>query len=767
MSPQVAMRSEAIFGETLHNFHRDGDRIFAVLMSVQWLGAIVIALWVSPRAWEGAESHVHAHVWAAIFMGGVITAFPVVLALVRPGEVSTRHAIAIGEALMAALLIHLTGGRIETHFHIFIALAFLSFYRDWRVLVSATAVVVLDHFLRGYYWPLSVYGVDVVQPLRIVEHGAWILFEDIVLMISIREGLQQTWKIASQQARLESVNSEIEDQVASRTAQLVEARETAVAASHAKSEFLSSMSHEIRTPMTAILGMEELLQDTALNEEQRNYLEIMKNNSNSLLALINNILDLAKVESGQLVLEQVALDVEEVVEKSIEIFGFRAHAKKLELAARVMPDVPKLVIGDPLRLRQVLLNLIGNALKFTERGEVVVNVAHDGNSTALGALHFTVADTGIGIPADKLEEIFTDFSQVDASTTRRYGGSGLGLAIAKRLVELMVGRVWVESVVGQGSTFHFTAAFEIAPAEMLHAEPASSAVDFNGMRVLVVDDNKFNRLILREMLTHAGAEVIEAEGGPEALKLHEAARNQGHPFDLMLLDCRMPEMDGFEVAERVSGAHRPIVVMLTSDDMKKQMAQVREHGLDAYLVKPVRRAELFNAIGVAINGRARMAKQHDRHVPDEAGGPARTAVARRILIVDDSGDNRLLVRAFLKGTCYEIEEAINGMFAVEKFRAGSYDAILMDMRMPVMDGLEATRAIRQIEREQNRARTPIVALTASALIEDEQRTHEAGADAHVSKPMRKRVLLEVIAKLLEKPADIPSPKANEVSTAQA
>jgi two-component system sensor histidine kinase/response regulator len=759
-----------IFRETLRNVHLHGDRIFAVLMSVQWLGAIVTAIWISPRAWEGAESRLHPHVWAAIFIGGVITAFPVALALARPGEVLTRHAIAIGEGLMSALLIHLTGGRIETHFHIFIALAFLSFYRDWRVLVSATAVVGIDHFLRGYFWPLSIYGVDVVQPLRFVEHGGWILFEDFVLMISIKEGLRQTWKIARQQARLESVNTEIEQQVASRTAQLVEARETALAASQAKSEFLSSMSHEIRTPMTAILGVEELLQDTVLNEEQRNYLEIMKNNSDSLLALINNILDLAKVESGHLVLEHVALDLEDVVEKSIEIFGFRAHAKKLELAARILPDVPKWVIGDPLRVRQILLNLIGNALKFTERGEIVITVGHDESSTAPGTLHFTVTDTGIGIPANKLKEIFSDFSQVDASTTRRYGGSGLGLAIVKRLVELMGGRIWVESTVGRGSTFHFTAAFEIASAEMLRAEPASSEVDFHAMRVLVVDDNQFNRLVLREMLARAGAEVIEAEGGPEALRLCDAARNQDRPFDLILLDCRMPEMDGFEVAERVGGAHRPIVVMLTSDDMKSQLAQVREHRLDAYLVKPVRRAELFNAIGVAINGRDPIGKRHSEHSPVEAGaqsGSAGTAVAPRILIVDDSADNRLLVRAFLKGTGYEIDEAINGMFAVEKFRTGTYNAILMDMRMPVMDGLEATRAIRQIEREQNLTRTPIIALTASALVEDEQRTQEAGADTHVSKPVRKAVLLQAIAQFVEKPLDALPSIRSEVPKAVA
>ena len=427
------------------------------------------------------------------------------------------------------------------------------------------------------------------------------------------------------------------------------------------------------------------------------------------------------------------------------------------------------MIGDPLRVRQILLNLIGNALKFIERGEIVITVGHDESSTAPGTLHFTVTDTGIGVPANKLDDIFSDFSQVDASTTRRYGGSGLGLAIVKRLVELMGGRIWVESTVGRGSTFHFTAAFEIAPAEMLHAGPASTAVDFHGMRVLVVDDNKFNRLILREMLARAGAEVIEAEGVPEALKLCDAARNQGHPFDLILLDCRMPEMDGFEVAERIGGTHRPIVVMLTSDDMKAQLAQVREHGLDAYLVKPIRRDELFNAIGVAINGRDLTGKRHGGLSPDAASAQASTgtAVAPRILIVDDSADNRLLVRAFLKGTGYEIDEAINGMFAVEKFRAGTYNAILMDMRMPVMDGLEATRAIRQIEREQNLTRTPIIALTASALIEDEQRTKEAGADAHVSKPVRKAVLLKAIAQFVAKPLDALVPIESEVPKAMA
>ncbi len=768
--PQIAEREAVLYRAMLHNSYLQGDRLFAVLMGIQWVAAVGAAIWISPRAWEGLESQVSVHVWAALFLGGVVTIFPVILALTRPGEASTRQAIAIGQMLMTALLIHLTGGRIETHFDIFVSLAFLAVYRDWRVLLSATVVVILDHALRGYYWPQSVYGVDIVQPLRFIEHGAWVLFDDCVLMFSIRVSLGQLRRIAHQQVRLETVNGEIEQKVVARTAELVEAREVALAASNAKSEFLSSMSHEIRTPMTSILGMEELLQDTTLNEEERNYLDIMRNNSNALLALINNILDLAKVEGGQLRLEHIALDLEHVVEKSLEIFGFRAHAKGLELAARIMPDVPTWVLGDPLRLRQILLNLIGNALKFTESGEIVVTVGREEHSATPDTLHFTVSDSGIGIPEDKLESIFSDFSQVDSSTTRNYGGTGLGLAIVNRMTELMGGRVWVESTVGHGSAFHFTAVLEAAPPEVQALEPVSNAVNFKGMRVLVVDDNQFNRLVLREILSRAGAEVTEAADGLAALRLYETARAEGDPYNLMLLDARMPEMDGFEVAQRIGSTQRPVVVMLTSDGMKDQLAQVRDLGLDAYLIKPVRRTELFDAIGVAINGRDRTANGLGKQPGPKPAVPTGDGAVSEagILVVDDSADNRLLVRAFLKDTGYEIDEAADGVGAIEKFRSGNYAAILMDMRMPVMGGIEAIRAIRDIEKDETRRRTPIIALTASALTDDEKRTRDAGADAHVSKPVRRTVLLQAIDQVVGSPdAEIPQPEHGEIPKAVA
>ena len=547
-------------------------------------------------------------------------------------------------------------------------------------------------------------------------------------------------------AALHELLGAMERTVIEQSTRLEQALKLTHQASRAKSEFLSTISHEIRTPMNVVLGMADMLKETELAPEQRHYLDVMVSNGNSLMDLINSVLDLARIESGRLELEQQQFELTELIDRTTATFAVQAHSKGLELVARIAPGTPEYLIGDPMRLRQIIVNLVANAIKFTESGGVVIEVESRLNSPALVELRFNVADSGIGIAKENLKKIFQNFTQVDSSVSRKYGGSGLGLAIAKRLTDLMHGKISVASEVGVGTKFAVTVEFPLA-AEGGAVTPA--APDLRKHRVLIVDDHRINRQMLRETLTECHAEVSEAASADEALWSIRYAVAMNKPYQIVLLCMRMAE-GGHKLLRRIGREQLPIapaVPMLYSDDIRHQVARLKEYGLEIYLVKPIARRELFRTIGRMLAAADGVSPQvHIEQMPESPLPLSLNGRPLRILIAEDSTDNRFVIESYLRKEPCSVTFVKDGQQAVSNFIANDFDLVFMDVQMPKVDGLSATRSIRKWESEHGRQPVPIIALTASALEEDIARSLLAGCDAHISKPVKKRVIMEAIRK---------------------